>query len=1114
MNHSLEFVSGKRSCLGVCLPLFLLTLAALLLPSTAWAQVSYTGTAANQNFGSQAIGSPSAAKTLSFSVSAGTTVGSIAVVTKGAPNLDFANAAGSTCAAQDYSSATGCTVNVTFTPRFAGLREGAVVFFSETNNTGTVLGSVPIYGVGSGPQIAYGPGVATAIAPTANGEQISNPTGVAVDGAGDVFISIWDQNRVVEVPAGGGAATVIDPTANGIAIYNNHGVAVDGAGDLFIADLGNNRVVEVPAGGGAAIAIDPIVNGKGMNLPSGVAIDGAGDLFIADNSNNRVLEIPADGGAPIVIDPTVNGKTLIGPYRVAFDAAGDLFIADTGNNRVVEVPGGGGAATAIYPTVNGEGLNQPTGVAVDGAGDLFIADMVNGRVVEVPAGSGAPTAIDPTVNGASLSKPWDITFDGAGDLFIADFNNSRIVEIQRSQPAPLNFPTATDVGSTDTTDGTQTVEIQNIGNLALTLTALSYPADFSEASGDASACTGSTSLTAGQECDVPVEFTPKNAGPLSESVMLTDNALNAAPPEYAQQSISLTGTGFKLDSIVIAPSSSFATFVGGSQQFTATGSYSGGSTQNLTSLVSWNSNNTTAVTMGTFGLATAQAAGAATITASLDGVTSNAVTFTVDSAAQASIAVSSGSGQSAYETAAFANPLAAVVKDTSGDPLQGVPVTFTAPSGGAGALFSNGAATIVATTDSTGAATVTPTANATAGSYSVTATVGSLSASFSLTNLAWPVYSVTTLVDDPAGLGTNCTDPTLKVTSCSLRDAVTAANALAQTTLTPVTMALMPTINFASSLNLSAQSPGSYNITNGGTLTISANMNIVGPGANLLSLNGAGNQIININSGTLFLSGLSLVNGGTPTMNDPYGDGGNGSGGGIYNNGTLTVTNSTFTGNSATGGNASAGGPPEFGLYGGNGSGGAIYNSGTLTVANSTFSANGASGGGGYGDAGGGSGSGGGIYNGGALTVTNSTFSGNSTGGGVGGGGSDASQDIGFNGGGGSGGGIYNGGTLTVTNSTFSGNSSSGGFGGIGQGNGGDGGGGGICNGGTLTVTDSTFSGNGASGGYGGPPGNGYGGAIENGGTLTVRNSTFSGNSANGGIGPTPTPTAMSTSTI
>ncbi|MGD0732366.1 MAG: hypothetical protein ABR956_13980, partial [Terracidiphilus sp.] len=88
----------------------------------AWTQVTFTGTTASQNLGSQAIGSISAAQTLNFSISAGTTVGSIAVMTQGSPNLDFASAAGTTCIATAYASAATCVVNVTFKPKYAGLR--------------------------------------------------------------------------------------------------------------------------------------------------------------------------------------------------------------------------------------------------------------------------------------------------------------------------------------------------------------------------------------------------------------------------------------------------------------------------------------------------------------------------------------------------------------------------------------------------------------------------------------------------------------------------------------------------------------------------------------------------------------------------------------------------------------------------------------------------------------------------------------------------------------------------------------------------------------------------------------------------------------------------------
>ena len=482
----------------------------LLLPVAALAQVSYTGTAATQNFGSQAIGAASASRTFNFSVAAGTTVGSIGVVTQGAPNLDFAVAAGGTCTAKTYASATTCTANVTFTPKFAGGRMGAVVFFSEADNTGNVLGEVLIYGIGTGPQIACSPGTAIAIAPVVNGAGLRSPIGLAVDRAGDLFVADGGNNRIVEVPAGGGAAIAIDPTVNGIGLNGPLGMAVGGAGDLFIADLNNNRVVEVPAGGGAAIAIGPTVSGGSLNAPSGVAVDGAGNLFIANLDCICVVEIPVGGGEAIEIGPVVNGVGLENPWGLAVDGMGNLFIADF---------------NLVSPT-------QPA---------------IGNRIVEVPAGGGAATAIDPTVNSDGLSFPYGVAVDVAGDIFIADTYNNRVVELQRSQPPALNFPTATYEGSIDTTDGAQTAQVQNIGNAALTLTALSYPADFSEAGGDPNACTGSASLSPGLECDVPIEFTPEHSGALNENVTLTDNALNVTG---TKQSIAVSGTGLPATALI------------------------------------------------------------------------------------------------------------------------------------------------------------------------------------------------------------------------------------------------------------------------------------------------------------------------------------------------------------------------------------------------------------------------------------------------------------------------------------------------------------------------------------------------------------------------------------
>ena len=156
-------------------------------------------------------------------------------------------------------------------------------------------------------------------------------------------------------------------------------------------------------------------------------------------------------------------------------------------------------------------------------------------------------------------------------------------------------------------------------------------------------------------------------------------------------------------------------------------------------------------------------------------------------------------------------------------------------------------------------ASVTATANATAGAYQVTASYpGSGFATFSMTNLPPPVFTVTSLTDDATGAAGNCNDTSQGATpnfGCSLRDAIAAAAAVSTSTLTP-------TVNFASSLNLTTVAPGDYNVTTGGTLNIGNNINITGPGANLLSIDGGGTaEVFSVNSGTVSISGLTITKG-------------------------------------------------------------------------------------------------------------------------------------------------------------------------------------------------------------------------------------------------------------
>ena len=283
-------------------------------------------------------------------------------------------------------------------------------------------------------------------------------------------------------------------------------------------------------------------------------------------------------------------------------------------------------------------------------------------------------------------------------------------------------------------------------------------------------------------------------------------------------------------------------------------------------------------------------------------------------------------------------------------------------------------------------------------------------------------------------------------------------------------------------------------------LVIDKNLTINGPGATLLTVersSAAGTpqfRIFTINSGvTVIISGLTVTNGRTPDgiPEIPVATSG-GSGGGIFNSGTLTLTNSIISGNSTGNG----GGDSD--VDGNGGSGGGISNAGTTTLTNSTISGNSTGNGGSSSGASGNGGSGAGIDNSGTLTLIGATVSGNSTG--IGG---ESKQPPGN---GGNGGGINNSGTLTLIGATVSGNST--GIGGVCNhaspaGSGGSGGG--IFNGGnSLIVTNSTISGNSTGnggsgnstlGGSGGSGGVG-GGIYANGAAPSIRASIIALNSA------------------
>jgi len=239
-----------------------------------------------------------------------------------------------------------------------------------------------------------------------------NPTGVAIDAVGNVYVAEpgssatnYSDGAVIMIASGGGTPVVL-----GSGFFEPTGVAVDASGNVYVADYGNNAVKEIPAGGGAIVTL-----GSGFSGPYGIAVDAFGNLYIGDSNNNEVKEIPAGNGTPVTL-----GSGFNHPTGVAIDAAGNVYVTDHANNAIKKILASGGSTITLA-----HGSGDPNGVAVDAAGDVYFVDPESLAITELPGGS--------NVNEISIGSEEiglvGIAINGNGVLCVADGNDNTVKQI-------------------------------------------------------------------------------------------------------------------------------------------------------------------------------------------------------------------------------------------------------------------------------------------------------------------------------------------------------------------------------------------------------------------------------------------------------------------------------------------------------------------------------------------------------------------------------------------------------------------------------------------------------------------------------------------------------------
>ena len=364
--------------------------------------------------------------------------------------------------------------------------------------------------------LAGSPGQAGSADGTNNNARFNNPSGVATDSAGNMYVADTGNCTLRKVTANGvvttlagspGQAGSADGTNNNARFNNPSGVAVDSAGTIFVADAGNDTIREVTSNGvvttlagspGQSGSADGTNNSAQFNHPAGVAAAGTTILYVADAGNQTIRQVTRNGvvttlagspGQAGTADGTNGAARFLYPFGVAADDADNVGVADTGASTLREITVGGVVTTlagspgqpgAADGTGTAARFLGPTGVTADGAGNWYVADNGNSTIRKVTAGgvvttlagaAGQAGSADITGSAARYFSPRSVAVDDAGNVYVADTYNCTIRKVTSDGGVTTLAGSVGQAGSADGTNSSAQfnhpfgVAVDNLGNV-------------------------------------------------------------------------------------------------------------------------------------------------------------------------------------------------------------------------------------------------------------------------------------------------------------------------------------------------------------------------------------------------------------------------------------------------------------------------------------------------------------------------------------------------------------------------------------------------------------------------------------------------------------------------
>ena len=260
-----------------------------------------------------------------------------------------------------------------------------------------------------------------------------SPTNMANDASGNLYVSDFSENHVVELSPGGAVIGTFGAPGKGPGQFNGiGGVAVDKQGNVFVVNSGRDVIDKFSAQGRYLSSIGtgkPDGGPLGFFGAQGLAIDSTGNLYLCDSGESRIQKISPAGKFLNYINADT-GVPLSHPYGMKFDAAGNGWIAETYGNQITEISPSAKLIAKYGSSGKGRGkFSYPEGLAVAPNGNVWVADTLNNDLQELSP-TGQPIMLWSQGNQpGEFFQPTDVTIDSRGTVYVADGGNKRIQKL-------------------------------------------------------------------------------------------------------------------------------------------------------------------------------------------------------------------------------------------------------------------------------------------------------------------------------------------------------------------------------------------------------------------------------------------------------------------------------------------------------------------------------------------------------------------------------------------------------------------------------------------------------------------------------------------------------------